>query len=139
MQLLNSSTPLIGASPYQLGEFQVGLQPVLVTAFGLGTDDLICIETVEKVQVGNAHVTADDCGIQLPADLSTKTVVDLMECGKKICLCNKQPWAIIGLSGSYQLKVSGTNINNKAVTVNAEPYLGTPHALFTYCSTCGNP
>jgi hypothetical protein len=123
-QILNSQSILTGASPWDAGEFSVADKPVIIRAFGLGADDLICVKMVRKVQAGNPNVTASNCEITLPSGEVIAERQYLTDCGVKVCICAKQPWTVVSLSGSYQIEVSGSNIGNKLVTVEADIYLG---------------
>ncbi len=123
-QILSSSTVLTGAAPWAAGEFVVADKPVMIKAFGLGPDDLVCVKMVRKVQNGNANVTATNCEIVLPSGELTVDREYLTDCGVKVCICAKQPWTVVSLSGDYEIEVSGTNVGNKLVTVEADIYFG---------------
>jgi hypothetical protein len=122
--LLDSSMLLDGASPWAVGSFEVADKPIIIRAFGLGADDLICVKMVRKVQLGSGNVTVDGCGTK-PAEIETKAASEYFtDCSVKVCICAKQPWTVVSLSGDYELEVRGSNVTLSAVTVTADIYHG---------------
>jgi hypothetical protein len=135
MVLLDSNTPLIGSGTYLVGEFAID-KPKLIRAIGLGVTDKACIKILDAVQIESASFELDGCGITTPSPKTLKATEYIKDCGSKICLCEKQPWAVIGLNGNYVLEVSGTNIDLKQVKIEIvdQPL---PFSLFSYCKDCG--
>jgi hypothetical protein len=133
--LLDANTPLIGTSPFLVGEFTV-TKPVLIKAIGLGATDKVCIKHLDSVQVASASFELDGCGVTTPSPKTLVATEYLKDCNTKVCLCEKQPWAVIALNGAYALEVSGANIEARSVKIEL---IDQPLAfnLLTYCKDCG--
>jgi hypothetical protein len=136
-ELLNPSTQLSGASPYRIGEFSVTNKPVMLRAFGFGADDRVSVRYVRKVQIDSASLELKGCGVDYPDDPVLAGSEYLTDCGTKITICQAQPWVVIVPNGLYELEVSGTNINNHLVTIEAVEWLNEniPSAC-TACKAC---
>jgi hypothetical protein len=122
--ILEPNTPLNGFSPWVVGEFTVTSEPLKIEAFGLGSDDLICVKSVLKKSIDSGSYENDGCKTNAPDGLEVVATEYLTDCGTKICICKKQAWTVITIPGTYQLEVSGTNIQNHLVTVQMIPYTG---------------
>ncbi len=125
-ELLNSQTQLTGSSPFKTGEFVVENKPIIIRAFGLEPDDLVCIKSIKKTQNGPSGLTNNDCGFTLPLSPLITDEQDFVDCGVKVCICKKQPWTVIKLTGIYRLEVSGSGFDTyRSVTIEASEYTGT--------------
>jgi hypothetical protein len=125
-ELLNSQTQLTGLSPFKTGEFTVENKPIIIRAFGLEPDDLVCIKSIKKTQNGPTGLTNNDCGFILPLSPLITGEQDFVDCGVKVCICKKQPWTVIKLTGMYRLEVSGSGFDTyRSVTIEASEYTGT--------------
>lgn len=139
--LFSSTTKLVGAAPWAVGSFTLESgQSFSITAFGLGADDMVCIEQVHNVQLGSANVTLDGCGINLPDGEVVAKSQQLVDCGVKVCICAKQPWVRLDSGrfppGDYRLSVSGTNIANGTVVINSEISEAFGSGSCAYCAAC---
>jgi hypothetical protein len=135
--LFDSNTELTGASPWVIGDFSVVHNSVKIQAFGLGSDDLICVKQIVKKQVDSGSFELDECGISFPEPLVIQASQYLKHKCKKVCICDKQPWLAVIPPGDYQLEVSGTNIAAKTVLIQLIEYQGTaPESAVDQTSCC---